>query len=128
MSKRGTIILIDHGSRRPEANARLDQLAARLLERRPDWSVRCAHLEMAPPGVPEAIDDCVRDGARDIVLHPFFLLPGRHTREDLPRLAREARARHPHVTIQITETLGLDDRLVGIVLDRIESALSHPSG
>lgn len=97
-----------------------EKLASMLMEQRPGWMVRCAHLELSEPHVPEVIDACVRRGAREIFLHPFFLLPGRHTREDLPRLAEEARQRHPDVGIHVTETLGLDPKLVEIVLDRID--------
>lgn len=123
MGKDGAIILVDHGSRRPEANEHLQGLARLLAARRPDWSIRCAHLEICPPHVPEVVDACVRDGVDKVFLHPFFLLPGRHTRDDLPRLAEEARSRHPGVSFIVTETLGLDPRLVEIVLARIDEAM-----
>ena len=35
----------------------------------------------------------VAAGAREIVVHPDFLGPGRHSREDIPRMAMEAAAR-----------------------------------
>ncbi len=117
------IILVDHGSRRPEANAQLEELANLLVERRPGWSIRCAHLEICAPHVADVVDGCVRDGARTIFLHPFFLLPGRHARDDLPRMAADARDRHPGITIHVTETVGLDPKLVEIVLDRIDEAV-----
>lgn len=123
MGRKRAIILVDHGSRRPEANEHLDELRRLLGGHRPGWSIHCAHLELCPPHVPEVVEACVRDGADQIVLHPFFLLPGRHTREDLPRLAAEAQERHPNVTVHVTETLGLDPRLVDIVSDRIDEAL-----
>ena len=114
------IVLIDHGSRRPEANAQLEELARRVAARRPDALVRTAHLELAEPNLPHAIDECVAAGARTVVVHPFFLGPGRHTTEDIPRQTAEARRRHPGVAIETTAPLGVGEGMVDIVLTRIE--------
>lgn len=113
------IVLIDHGSRREEANLQLEVLADAVRRREPDAVVRTAHLEIAEPRLSMAIDDCVREGARVIIVHPYFLGPGRHTSEDIPRLVDEARARHTGVTIQISRHLGIHDKLVDVVLERI---------
>jgi sirohydrochlorin ferrochelatase len=113
------IVLIDHGSRREEANRQLEVLADAVRGREPDAIVRTAHLEIAEPRLSVAIDDCVREGARAIIVHPYFLGPGRHTSEDIPRLVDEARARHAGVTIQISRHLGIHEKLVDVVLERI---------
>ena len=65
------------------------------------------------------IDTCAAKGASEIVLHPYFLAPGRHSRDDIPRLAAEAAARHPGVTVRVTPPLGLHPGLVDAVLDRV---------
>ena len=114
------IVLIDHGSRRPEANAQLEALARRVATRRPDALVRTAHLELAEPSLPHAIDECVAAGAHTVVVHPFFLGPGRHTTEDIPRQTAEARSRHPGVSIETTAPLGVSEAMVDIVMTRIE--------
>lgn len=116
------VVLIDHGSRRDEANAQLDELATRVATRLPDWIVRIAHLELLPPTLADAIDACVAAGARDIVIHPFFLTPGRHASTDIPRLAAESASRHPGVTLRTSGILGLDEGIIDIVLERIERA------
>lgn len=120
-SEERAILLVDHGSRRPEANAQLEELAARVREQRPGWRVDTAHLEIAPPGVAEALDACAAAGVREVFLHPFFLSPGRHTREDLPRLAGDACERNPGLRVYVTDPLGVDDAVVAVVLDRIDS-------
>lgn len=116
------MLLVDHGSRRAEANAQLEALAARVRERLPDRHVATAHLELAPPSVTEGIDACVARGAREIVIHPFFLAPGRHATEDLPRLAQEGAARHPSVSILVGPALSLHPSVVDAVLARIREA------
>lgn len=120
------VLLVDHGSRRDEANLQLEALAEKVRARLPDFDVATAHLEIAPPSVAEGIDGCVARGASEIVIHPFFLAPGRHSAEDLPRLAREGAARHPSVSIRVGPELGLHPALVEAVLARIaEGAGGH---
>ena len=36
-------------------------------------------------------------GAKAVVCHPFFLSPGRHATEDIPRMLADAAAKYPEV-------------------------------
>jgi sirohydrochlorin ferrochelatase len=116
------ILLVDHGSRRRDANDQIEALADALRERLPGCVVRIAHLEVAEPTVAQGFAACVAAGAREITVHPWFLGPGRHTREDLPRLVEEARRAHPDVRVAITEPLGIHEKLVDVVIERVEAA------
>ncbi|HVH20539.1 MAG TPA: CbiX/SirB N-terminal domain-containing protein [Myxococcota bacterium] len=118
------VVLVDHGSRREEANAQLEALAERVREREPGTLVVTAHLELAAPDIGEALAACASAGAREVVLLPWFLSPGRHTAEDIPRAVAAARERHPELRVQIGEPLGLDARLVDVALSRIQDARS----
>jgi sirohydrochlorin ferrochelatase len=122
MAGRRAIVLVDHGSRRPEANAVLDGIAARLRARLPGRLVRVAHLELAAPGLAEAVAACVAEGAGEIVVLPYFLAPGEHASRDVPALAAAAAARHPDVSIRVAEPLGVHEGLVDAVLARVEGA------
>jgi sirohydrochlorin ferrochelatase len=113
------IVLIDHGSRRAEANEQLEELARKIRAREPETIVQTAHLEIAAPGLGEAIDVCVAGGARAIVVHPYFLGPGRHTSEDIPQQVAEASARHPDIDLRVSAPLGVHDKLVDVVLERV---------
>jgi sirohydrochlorin ferrochelatase len=116
------ILLVDHGSRRPEANALLDSVAAELSQRMPDHVVRVAHMEIVEPTVAQGIDACVEAGAREIVVHPYFLGPGNHTRESIPHLVEVAAQRHPDLRVWISEPLGLHTKLVDVIVERVETA------
>jgi len=116
------IVLIDHGSRRDEANAQIEELAAQVRTARPGVTVQTAHLEVVGPTLENAIDSCVDAGATRIVVHPFFLSPGNHTTHDIPRLVDAARRRHPSIEIALSPHLGLDERIVSLVLARVDSA------
>jgi sirohydrochlorin ferrochelatase len=115
------IVLVDHGSKRPAANALVEDLARRVQARRPECIVRAAHMELASPTLGEAIDACVAAGARNVVVHPYFLGPGRHSTRDIPEMASAAAARHPGVEVKVSEPLGLHEKLVDVVLDRVDA-------
>lgn len=116
------ILLVDHGSRRAEANAQLGALAERVRVRRPEVVVELAHLELVEPTLTQGIEACVEAGAEEIAVVPYFLGPGRHTQEDIPRQIDDARARHPGVVFRIGEPLGLHDRLIDALLERADEA------
>jgi len=116
------ILLVDHGSRRSAANELLEAVAARVRERRPGTLVATAHLEIAEPGIAEGIDVCVKAGATEVIVHPYFLGPGRHTTSDIPAIVAEVATRHAGVRIRVSEPLGLHDKLVDVILERVTDA------
>ena len=113
------ILLVDHGSRLPAANELLEEVAAQVRLREPSSLVVTAHLEIATPSIPEGIAACVEAGASEVVVHPFFLGPGRHTTRDIPRIVEEASAAHPTVPIRVTPPLGPHEKLVDVILERV---------
>jgi sirohydrochlorin ferrochelatase len=116
------ILIIDHGSRRAEANALLEDVATQVRGRAPESIVEVAHLDIAEPDIGEGIDICVEKGATHIIVHPFFLGPGRHTSEDIPAQVERAGQRHPNVRIRISEPLGSHAALIDVILDRVSDA------
>jgi sirohydrochlorin ferrochelatase len=117
---RDGIIVIDHGSRQPAANQLVGQVAARVQARRPDGIVEHAHMEMAAPSLEEALRACLDRGAERILVLPYFLGPGRHTRETIPELVAALGEKHPGLDIQIAGPLGEHEKLVDVLLERAE--------
>jgi sirohydrochlorin ferrochelatase len=116
---RRAVLLVDHGSRSAAANRVVGTVARKLARRLPGHVVRWAHMELAPPSIDAGVAACVAAGAREIVVHPFFLAPGLHSRRDVPRLARAAARRHPGLRIRVSSPLGIHDALVDVILERI---------
>jgi sirohydrochlorin ferrochelatase len=114
------LLIVDHGTRRSEANESLARFARRIAEARPEWQVAHAHMELAQPDVPTAIEALVAAGATEIHLHLHFLSRGYHVRETIPELVDAARARHDHVRFHLSDPIGEDPRLIEIVVDRID--------
>jgi sirohydrochlorin ferrochelatase len=122
MNQRTALLLIAHGSRRPEANADLEFVAAALLARGHYPLVRVAYLELAEPDIETAGADCAADGATDVILVPYFLSPGVHAVEDLEAARTTLSARFPHVRFVLAEPLGRHPLLVDVVEQRAEEA------
>jgi sirohydrochlorin ferrochelatase len=119
------IIVVDHGSRREESNALLAEVVAMFRERTGYDIVEPAHMELAEPTIEQAFDRCVARGAKAIVVHPYFLGPGKHWREDIPALAAAAAAKHPGVDYRVTAPLGLHPKMTEVMQARIEECLAE---
>ncbi len=113
------LIIIDHGSRRDEANRMLESMAE-ILRSMTDDRVYAAHMELASPSMAEAFDQAVRDGAEEVFVFPYFLSPGRHSHEDIPRMCAEAAADHPDVHWHCSGPIGLDRMMAELVLQRVK--------
>ena len=122
MAEPFALLLVDHGSKRAEANALLEEVATLLCAHWPGQRVAVAHMELAAPSIGEAVDTLVAEGFRRIVIHPYFLGPGRHATQYIPQLALDAAARHTGLCVEITEPLGLHPALVDIIQDRVAQA------
>jgi precorrin-8X/cobalt-precorrin-8 methylmutase len=119
------IILAGHGS--PKNNANNLEHVARLLHEmiHPECDkecVRVAYLQFAKPGIMEAIASCVRDGAKKLIIHPYFLSNGMHVSTDIPSIIKEAGERYPDVEFIYTAPLGVHNKMAQVVLERIEGA------
>ena len=100
-------LLVDHGSRAEEANESLVKMAELVQSRVGEGIVVAhAHMEIAAPTVPDTIAALVGKGAKNIVVVPYFLAPGRHSRKDIPALVSDAGVAHPHVLFVDAEPLG----------------------
>lgn len=71
------IIIVDHGSRRAEANNMLLEIVKRYEEYSKLPIVEPAHMELAEPSIEVAFQRCVARGASKIICHPFFLSYGK---------------------------------------------------
>jgi sirohydrochlorin ferrochelatase len=112
------LLIIDHGSKRVEANEMLKFVAAIIKKQKPGLIVHVAHMELSDPNIEQGVDACVADGATEIVAHPYMLSPGRHAVTDIPGMVKEAAAKHPGVKFTVTKPLGLHKKIGEIILER----------
>lgn len=119
------LLLIAHGSREKEANDDLHHVAAELRQRRPHTIIEVSYLELAQPTGDQAGARCVGQGAKRVIVVPYFLAAGVHVRRDLTALCERLAARFPEVVFQLTPPLGRHPLLVDIVADRVHEAIGE---
>ncbi len=119
------IVIVDHGSRRRESNDLLLQVADMFRQFTGLPIVEPAHMELAEPSIATAFDRAVARGAQLVIVHPYFLAPGRHWRQDIPQLAAAAAARHTGLRYLVTAPLGPHPLMQQIMQDRVLRCLQH---
>jgi sirohydrochlorin ferrochelatase len=121
------ILLIDHGSRRHEANEMMDCMANLVQAMAgPDIIVRYAHMELAEPSISSGVRACIEAGATELTVFPYMLSPGKHSTGDIPRMVAAAAVSHPHLEIRVTNAFGVHEKLAELILHRAGLPVAHP--
>jgi sirohydrochlorin ferrochelatase len=113
------ILIVDHGSRRAEANDML-LCMANLVQTMagPKIIVRHAHMELADPTIDAAFKSCVDAGATHVTVFPYMLSPGKHSTADIPGMVAKAASPHPGVRFSVTPAFGVHEKLGELILSR----------
>jgi len=113
------ILLVDHGSRKREANDMLICMA-NLVQAMAgsDVIVRQAHMELSEPSIAAGFASCVEAGATEVIVFPYMLSPGRHSTSDIPRMVGEVSESYPGVTFSVTPAFGVHEKLGELILSR----------
>ena len=123
------LLLVAHGSRREASNEEVHQLVRRLAEHAGDrfGHIQAAFLELAEPDIVSGVASCVRAGATQVYVTPYFLAAGRHVTQDIPAELARAAKEHPNVRIQLTPYLGqhraIPELLLGLSPSTVPSAV-----
>ena len=117
------VLVVGHGSRREEANEDIRHTARSIGERGGFPLIEAAFLEIESPTIQEAFDNLVKGGSESIIVHPYFLSPGRHARGDLPKRVAEAAALHPGIDYLITEPLSAHRLVIDASIERISETI-----
>jgi sirohydrochlorin ferrochelatase len=113
------ILIVDHGSRKDEANDMLP-LMAQLIQSMAgeDVVVRHAHMELAEPDIREGFASCALAGATEVIVFPYMLSPGRHSTSDIPRMVADVARDYPGIAYRVTPAFGLHEKVAEVVLER----------
>jgi sirohydrochlorin cobaltochelatase len=118
------IVLFAHGSREPDWARPFERIAQQLSG---SHAVKLAYLERMKPTLGEAVASLVKNGAQRVRIVPLFLGAGGHIKEDLPKLAAAARARHAGVEIVLETTIGERQEITDAIAAVISKGISHQS-
>jgi sirohydrochlorin ferrochelatase len=111
-----SLILVAHGTRRPDGVAMIGDLAAQVATL-VGGAVQVAFVDVLGPTPSEVLSSCTAffHTARPAIVVPAFLSRGYHVLTDLP--AHVAASGHPHVTV--TPALGPSHEITRILADQL---------
>lgn len=119
--KRAGVVLVRRGSR-PEYDDGEDLFKlAENISQRLALPVEPAQAQFGHPAMAEAIQSLVTRGSKMIIVMPYLLFPGKVLYDNVVVDVNKARAFYPHIDFLITPTLGVDERLVDLAMDRIQA-------
>ncbi|MES9960770.1 MAG: CbiX/SirB N-terminal domain-containing protein [Sedimenticola sp.] len=124
-SSDGTVLLlVAHGSRREASNDEVRAVARKLADLAGDRfdRVDAAFLELAQPSIPDGIACCCEQGAKRVLVLPYFLSAGRHVVTDIPAEVEKGRARCPEVSVELCDYLGGSEAMPGLLLELASKA------
>lgn len=116
------LILFAHGSPVEAANEAVRVVVGGIRRQGIYDAVEASFLDSAPPNLPDAVRQMITAGVTQIIVVPYFLVPGLHITKDLPRIVRELRGIYQGVPIEVTESLDGHPAVLEAVLDRAKNA------
>lgn len=122
------VLYVSHGSRVEEARREAVSFMQAVYQRVDVALQETCFLELAEPDIAQGIARLIDRGATSIAVVPVLLLSAGHYYEDIPEEIDQAKARHPQIHFEYGKPLGVQDRIVDILVERIEEtkALRRP--
>ena len=117
------IILLSHGSRLPEAQVTLNSYRVMIAGSGLYDLVEAASLQFNKPDLEEAVAAAVAKGAGRVIVAPIFLYRGVHIQHDIPEIVAAMNERYPGLEFLLAGSIGADQRLAEIIIDRIKEVI-----
>lgn len=112
-----SLLVVAHGSRRPESNDEVRDLVKKMASMDHEFKeIKAAFLELADPLIPDGIRLLITNGAREVIVMPYFLSAGRHVTKDIPADVKIVQDEYPDIKIVIAPYLGVSDKIIEILL------------
>jgi len=115
------VLFVSHGSTSAQAVDEAHCTTQSLKQKIP--LVEAAFLEINQPSIAEGIDRCVEQGASEIVVLLNFLNSGKHVLEDIPQIIKDAKKKHPQISIKVSEPVGQHPQIENLFIDLIDKAV-----
>ncbi|QHE51618.1 sirohydrochlorin chelatase [Pontibacillus sp. HMF3514] len=120
------VLYVSHGSRVKEAtNEAISCIrAAHQHVGTSLWEI--CFLELTDPTVQQGIERLVQQGSTSITIVPVLLLSAGHYFKDLPHEVEGLKNQYPNVIFRYAKPLGVQDRIIDVLVERIEEVRTQP--
>ncbi len=125
MSIKTGVVVLAHGSKVRSGNEGLFKIVEMLRAMRKWDMVEACFLQLAKPGLTEAVEDIIGRGAERVVVMPLLLFSGNHVMKDIPEEIEKEQKKFPEVKFCYAKSIGADERIAQITRERIEAAINH---
>ena len=124
MSIKTGVVVLAHGSKVKSGNEGLFKIVEMLRAMRKWDMVEAGFLQLAKPGLTEAVEDIVGKGAKRVVVMPLLLFSGNHVLKDIPEEIEKEQKKYPDVEFCYAKNIGADERIAQITGEKIEDAIN----
>lgn len=100
------ILIVGHGTRKPEGAQQLRQLVEWMRGIEPDWHFFESFLELAEPSIECSMERIAESGLRRVLVVPILLFSAGHAKEDIPQAVADAARKRGLEVIGQTPALG----------------------
>lgn len=124
MAETGVIILAHGSSKGQNVGEIMDEVCRQVKAHiKNEVKVVWAALQFNHPSLAEAVDGLVEAGVRRVVVVPYFLFEGVHITHDIPEMVDDIRRKCAGVEIVMARSLGGDESLSRLVVERLYEAV-----
>lgn len=113
------ILYVCHGSRDLAAIAEVQDFIASVMNEVDVSFHECCFLELAQPDIDQGIAKLIEKGVTKIAVIPVLLLSAGHYYIDIPKKLEANKEQYPNISFAYGKPLGVQDRLIDILVDRI---------
>ncbi|RCW65859.1 sirohydrochlorin chelatase [Saliterribacillus persicus] len=113
------VLYISHGSRVEKARQEATTFLQTVSERVKAPLQEICFLELAEPDIAKGVSNLVNKGATKIAMIPVLLLSAGHYYKDIPNEIKKAKQQYPSVTFTYGEPIGVQDKVIDILVERI---------
>ncbi len=115
------VIVVGHGSRVQKSNDAFEHFVEQFARQVPECDFRTAFVELAKPGLRDALHDALAC-AEEVSVLPLFLLTAAHIKHDIMGIVNETRDAFSDKNIYLAQAMGVDRNMVDLVSKRITQA------
>ncbi|EIT86468.1 cobalamin (vitamin B12) biosynthesis CbiX protein [Fictibacillus macauensis ZFHKF-1] len=121
-AKDTAVILLGRGGSDPDANSDLYKIARLLWEKLDYTLVEPAFMGVTDPLVAQAVERCLKLGAKKVIILPYFLFTGILINR-LEKMVDDFTTQYPQHTFELANYFGFHPELETILFDRVAEVL-----
>lgn len=117
------LLILAHGSRVEDTREVVYNVVEKIKSLNKYSDVKAGFMEFNEPDIHNSIKEFVEMGIYDIIAVPMFLYDGNHVLKDIPEIFKREMEMYPQLNIKFGKSIGYDDRIADIILERAEAVV-----